>query len=254
MVALEGHYWDAEVASLKERGPEMRNPQMLSGYHLGARGWGEMDEAGIDVQVLSRRSRNAATRWRLAVTVRRSERQPSQSIRPGRFKAFAYCPSLNRKRQPTGSSAQKAGPKGAMLMAAYGEKTGRSGTTSASGRSTSAREADVPIYLPGGARQWSRRTTRTASRSFPACSPQRGGFTVEAATWASHGVVRRVRQIPRLKMVLGHLGESLPFSAWRIDMALQRPGNTRTPFRDTFRNHFGSPPAAISRRRRCFAA
>jgi 2,3-dihydroxybenzoate decarboxylase len=43
---------------------------------------------------------------------------------------------------------------------------------------------------------------------------------------------------PGLKMILGHLGESLPFSAWRIDMALRRPGNTATPFRDTFRNHF----------------
>jgi len=43
---------------------------------------------------------------------------------------------------------------------------------------------------------------------------------------------------PGLKIILGHLGESLPFSLWRIDMALQRPGNARTPFRDTFREHF----------------
>src|SRR5438552_2374497 len=39
---------------------------------------------------------------------------------------------------------------------------------------------------------------------------------------------------PNLKIILGHLGESLPFSAWRIDMALQRPGNRSTPFRDAF--------------------
>ena len=41
---------------------------------------------------------------------------------------------------------------------------------------------------------------------------------------------------PRLKIVLGHLGESLPFSLWRIDMALSR--HRATPFRDTFREHF----------------
>ena len=41
---------------------------------------------------------------------------------------------------------------------------------------------------------------------------------------------------PRLKMILGHLGESLPFSAWRIDMALSR--HRPSSFRDTFREHF----------------
>src|SRR5207344_2111981 len=54
VVALEEHYWDAEVAShFKERGPEMRNPQMLERLHdLGALRLKEMDQAGIDVQVL----------------------------------------------------------------------------------------------------------------------------------------------------------------------------------------------------------
>jgi predicted TIM-barrel fold metal-dependent hydrolase len=43
---------------------------------------------------------------------------------------------------------------------------------------------------------------------------------------------------PNLKIVLGHLGESLPFSAWRIDMTLRRPGNRSSAFRDVFREHF----------------
>ena len=55
VVALEEHYWDAEVAKhFAERGPEMRNPQMLERLHdLGALRLKEMDQAGIDVQVLS---------------------------------------------------------------------------------------------------------------------------------------------------------------------------------------------------------
>ena len=48
-----------------------------------------------------------------------------------------------------------------------------------------------------------------------------------------------MRRADRLfKIVLGHLGESLPFSLWRIDMALARQFNRPTPFRDCFREHF----------------
>jgi len=45
-------------------------------------------------------------------------------------------------------------------------------------------------------------------------------------------------QYPGLKIIMGHLGESLPFSLWRIDMALGRQGNRTSAFRDTFRSHF----------------
>jgi 2,3-dihydroxybenzoate decarboxylase len=65
------------------------------------------------------------------------------------------------------------------------------------------------------------------------------GFTVEAATQGIRLVLSGVFEAyPRLKIILGHLGESLPFSLWRIDMALARQGNRKTPFRDTFREHF----------------
>jgi 2,3-dihydroxybenzoate decarboxylase len=43
---------------------------------------------------------------------------------------------------------------------------------------------------------------------------------------------------PRLKIILGHLGETLPFVLWRIDQALSRPGNVGLAFKDTFREHF----------------
>ena len=41
---------------------------------------------------------------------------------------------------------------------------------------------------------------------------------------------------PDLKIILGHLGESLPFSLWRIDQALSRQGNRDTSF--SFRHYF----------------
>jgi len=42
-----------------------------------------------------------------------------------------------------------------------------------------------------------------------------------------------------VKIILGHLGESLPFSLWRITHALSRPGNRASfSFRDYFCKHF----------------
>jgi 2,3-dihydroxybenzoate decarboxylase len=43
---------------------------------------------------------------------------------------------------------------------------------------------------------------------------------------------------PKLKIILGHLGEGLPFLLWRIDHTLRNPGNAQIDFRDTFCDHF----------------
>ena len=43
---------------------------------------------------------------------------------------------------------------------------------------------------------------------------------------------------PNLKIILGHLGETLPFLVWRIDHALSRPGQRSISFRDIFCNNF----------------
>ena len=43
---------------------------------------------------------------------------------------------------------------------------------------------------------------------------------------------------PKLKIILGHLGETLPFLLWRIDAALKRPGQKPLSFRDIFCRNF----------------
>ena len=55
IIALEEHYWDQELASqFKERGPEMRIPALQERlFDVDALRLKEMDEAGIDLQVLS---------------------------------------------------------------------------------------------------------------------------------------------------------------------------------------------------------
>jgi 2,3-dihydroxybenzoate decarboxylase len=74
---------------------------------------------------------------------------------------------------------------------------------------------------------------------FPGLMTAAWGFGVETATQGIRLVLSGVFEAyPRLKIILGHLGEGLPFHLWRIDMALARQGNRKTPFRDTFREHF----------------
>jgi 2,3-dihydroxybenzoate decarboxylase len=54
-----------------------------------------------------------------------------------------------------------------------------------------------------------------------------------------HGAERRIRRLSQLKIVLGHLGETLPFLVWRVDQALARPGAAKPmSFRELFCGHF----------------
>ena len=76
---------------------------------------------------------------------------------------------------------------------------------------------------------------------FPGLLTAAWGFTVETATQGIRLVLSGVFDAyPEVKIILGHLGESLPFSLWRIDQALARQGNKNTSFsfRDYFCKHF----------------
>jgi 2,3-dihydroxybenzoate decarboxylase len=77
------------------------------------------------------------------------------------------------------------------------------------------------------------------TKQFPQLARPAWGYTVETATQAIRLVLSGVFEAhPRLKIILGHLGEALPYLLWRIDQALSRPGQQRLSFRDVFCNHF----------------
>ena len=76
-------------------------------------------------------------------------------------------------------------------------------------------------------------------KDFPAILNAAWGFTVETATQGIRLVLSGVFDAyPDLKIILGHMGEGLPFLLWRIDHALSRPGNRRIAFREQFSQHF----------------
>ena len=54
VIALEEHYWDNELAARFMGAEGVRDPEMLKRlYDLGELRLSEMDEAGIDMQILS---------------------------------------------------------------------------------------------------------------------------------------------------------------------------------------------------------
>src|SRR5439155_4749704 len=159
----------------------------------------------------------------------------------GRFEAFAALPTANPKAaaDELERAVTKLGFKGAMI---HGLTNGKF----IDERQfwpifERARSLDVPIYIhpapppPPVVDAY----YRNYLKEIPSLVSAAWGFTVETATQGIRLVLSGVFDAyPGLKIILAHLGESLPFSLWRIDMALGRQGNRKSAFRDTFRSHF----------------
>jgi 2,3-dihydroxybenzoate decarboxylase len=64
------------------------------------------------------------------------------------------------------------------------------------------------------------------------------GFTAETALQAIRLIVSGVfDKYPTLKIILGHLGETIPFILWRCDWLLRHVGG-KSAFADVFRENF----------------
>ena len=104
-----------------------------------------------------------------------------------------------------------------------------------------AEALDVPIYLHPSVPHPAVMEAyyKDYAKDFPMVIRAAWGFTVETATQALRLVLSGLFDAhPRLKIILGHLGETLPFFVWRIDMALSRPGQKKVSFRDVFCGNF----------------
>jgi 2,3-dihydroxybenzoate decarboxylase len=247
VVALEEHYFDPEVTQhFREGGPEQRVPALRDRlFDVGELRLREMDEAGIDVQVLSHGA--PATQRMDAETAipvaRRANDKLHELVRNsnGRFEGFAVLPTADPKAaaDELERAVTKLGFKGAMIH-------GLANGLFLDDRRfwpvfERAQALDVPLYMhpavphPAVVDAY----YKDYLKEFPGLLTAAWGFTVETATQAIRLVLSGLFDAyPGLKIILGHLGEGLPFSLWRIDMALARPGNRAAPFRDCFREHF----------------
>ena len=180
-------------------------------------------------------------------------RPPAPPI-PKRFSAFAALPSNDPKAaaDELERTVTKHGFKGAMMH-------GLSGGVFLDDKRfwpiyERAEKLDVPIYFHPATPDPRVGEVYYAdyAKDFPMVVRAAWGYTVETATTAIRMVLSGVfDKHPNLKMILGHLGETLPFLVWRVDHAIARPGAAKRSASAIFSaTTSGSPRAAISPIRR----
>jgi len=247
VIALEEHYWDETVTAHYTGRNATRSSDLLQRlYDLGELRIREMDEAGIDIQVLSH---GAPSTQRFdadegpAVAARANDNlYETVQAHPDRFAAFAALPTANPKASADELErcVTRLGFKGAMI---HGLTNGEF----CDGKKywpiyERAQALDVPIYIHPGYPHPDviKAYYQDYADDFPNFATSAWGYTVETATQGIRMVLSGMFDAyPDLQIILGHLGESLPFSLWRIDQSMSRKGNRAArSFREVFSSHF----------------
>jgi predicted TIM-barrel fold metal-dependent hydrolase len=242
VIALEEHYanpeWLEVFKSVKGYQPAAIMDRLLDLGELRIR---EMDAAGIDVQVLSHTSPatqigDADSTMRMAV---RMNDALAETVRqhPDRFAAFAVLPTPD----PAAAADElervvtKLGFKGAMI---HGLTNGvffddkRFWPIFAR-----AQELDVPLYIHPSMPHPA--VIEAYYKDYPGLIRASWGFGVEAGTQGLRLIMSGVFDAyPRLKIILGHLGEGIPFSLWRTDAYIARDTPLPRRVREYFCEHF----------------
>ena len=247
VIAIEEHYWDHAVTdhwdktAAGRRGPVMDRLYDYSNLRIK-----EMDEAGVDIQVLSH---GAPSTQRLDADVAPGIARDANdnlkdiiAMHPDRFAGFAALPTADPKAaaDELERAVDKLGLCGAMIHGlSNGEFVDLPKYWPIYER---AAALDVPIYLHPGKPHPAVQEVYYSdyAEKYPNLVSSAWGYTVETATQGIRMVLSGVfDKYPDLKMILGHLGESIPFSLWRIDQSLSRAENVGgLAFRDTFSEHF----------------
>jgi len=246
VIALEEHYLDPEVKPYITGSDVTRQPKVSARLDdVGQGRIAEMDAAGIDIQVLSHGAPSVQRlEAELAVRLARGANDRlAETVRshPDRFAGFAMLPTADPKAaaDELERAVTKLGFKGAMVHGLTG------GLFLDDKRFwpifERAQALDVPLYMHPAVPHPAVIDVyyKDYVEKYPNILRAAWGFTVETATQGIRLVLSGVFDAyPGLKIILGHLGEGLPFLLWRINMALVRDGAGPNWFRDTFREHF----------------
>jgi predicted TIM-barrel fold metal-dependent hydrolase len=237
VITIEEHFWTPELSGAGHR--QAGAPERLS--DMGELRIREMDEAGIDLQVMSETApatqnldRESAVRL-----ARRSNDFLHEAVRahPDRFAGFATLPTPDppAAADELERAVTRLGFKGAMIMGlTHGRFLDEKDFWPIFER---AAALDVPIYIHPGPPH--RAVVEAYYKDFPDLIGAPLGFTVETLTHAVRLIVRGVfDSYPGLKIIVGHLGEALPFLLWRVDNTLKRHAKLAHGFADYVRQHF----------------
>jgi predicted TIM-barrel fold metal-dependent hydrolase len=246
VIALEEHFW---IPALRDRfegyhRPRAHQPQAKLD-DLGNMRIADMNAAGVDVQVLSHvQPGTQVFDAEAAVPLAREANDrlaEACRARPERFAGFAALPTADPKAaaDELERTVTRLNFRGAMV----------NGLTNGAFLDEKrfwpiferAEALDVPIYLhpaiphPAVIDAWFRGYERG---DYPILMGAVWGFTAETATAALRLVLSGVfEKHPNLKIILGHMGETIPYSLWRLDQTIGHMTGTRG-FADIFRERF----------------
>ena len=240
-IALEEHFWTPELRELRRGHDVFTDPELCRRLtDLGELRIAEMDAAGIDLQVISH------------VEPATQNFEPDEAVRlaraandllhqaivahPTRFAGFAALPTPDP--QAAARELERAvgalGFKGAMV---HGLTRGRFLDEKAFWPIFEAAQSlDVPIYLHPATPHPD--VIAAYYEGYPSMVRVGHGFTGEMSAAAIRLVLSEVFvTFPRLRVILGHLGETLPFLLPRVDRYVSREMKGRT-FAEGLRKHF----------------
>jgi 2,3-dihydroxybenzoate decarboxylase len=247
VIALEEHYHDPDIVAAMGGTMEGRKVERLRQRldDVGELRIKDMDDAGVDFQVLSH---GAPSAQRLnanegPVLARRINDRLAEAVKahPKRFAAFGALPTAEPKAAADELErvVTKHGFVGAMVHGLC------NGVFFDDQRFwpilERAAALDVPLYLHPGVPHPTviELYFKDYLCKHPGLATAGWGFTMETATLAIRMVLSgALEAYPKIRFILGHMGETIPFSSWRIDMTLGRDGAHAKGFRERFMEHF----------------
>ena len=238
IIALEEHFTSPQLRALRGEKDSALQRKLDDLGALRIRG---MDEAGIDLQVIS--ENNPATQQLDAESAVKLARASNdilhEAVRahPDRFAGFATLPTPDPKAAAAEleRAVTKLGFKGAMIM---GLTHGRF-MDDKQFRPIFERAAalDVPLYIHPTPPH--KAVNEAYFKEYPVLAGAPLGFTIETLTHTYRLIISGLfDEYPALKIIVGHLGETAPFLLWRTSDILSERMKMPKLFADYYRQHF----------------
>jgi 2,3-dihydroxybenzoate decarboxylase len=238
IIAIEEHFTSPKLRELiaPRDGPTQQKLNELAGVRIK-----ELDEAGIDLAVLSENN-PAANNLAPDVAVmaaRASNDFLFETIRanPSRFAGFATLPLPDPKASADEleRTVTKLGMKGAMIMGtSHGLFLDDKRFRPIFER---AEKLDVPIYIHPSPVMPA--VFDAYFKDHPSLQGPALGFGIETLTHTFRLIASGVfDEYPGTKIIVGHLGETAPFTLWRSDHNIHRVRKFPRAFADYYRTHF----------------
>ncbi|HLH95216.1 MAG TPA: amidohydrolase family protein [Xanthobacteraceae bacterium] len=241
-IATEEHFWTPELRELRRGHDVLADPELgrrLS--DLGELRIAEMDEAGVEMQVISHvepatQNFAPAEAVRLAVAANDLLHQ-AVCAHPDRFAGFAALPTSDpaAAARELDRAVNQLGFKGAMI---HGLTRGSFPDDKTFWPIFATAEGlGVPLYLHPATPHPD--VIEAYYSGYPSMVRVGHGFTSEMSAIATRLVLSEVFEaFPSLQIILGHLGEAIPFLLPRVDRYVSRQMKGGRTFQDTIRRNF----------------